>query len=93
MPYLYRVTLTPIERVDQRGKFQSVIIVARCDGKPDKCWNLTSYELAGALAGFFSEGDISAIEEYLHSGKYVFLPNSYSATELTEMGYRLKTEI
>jgi hypothetical protein len=89
IPYLYKITLTPIEIVDQPGKFGSVIIVAQCDGKPDKCWNLTPYELAGALVGFFSERDISGIEEHLHSGNYIFLPNSYSATELAEMGYRL----
>ena len=93
MQHLYTVTLTPIKRADQSGLLEAVAITACCRNAPDKYWILTKYELARVFAYFFSVKVIAAMEQRLHSGECVSLPDSYSATDLTEMGYRLRTEI
>lgn len=92
MSNVYTVTLTPIKHVDQLGVLEAVAITARCRNVPDKYWTLTTCELARVSAYFFPAKAISAMEQRLHSGESVTLPQTYSATDLTEMGYRLRTE-
>jgi hypothetical protein len=93
MQRLYTVTLTPIKHNDQSGLLEGVAMTGRCRDAPDKYWILTTWELARVFAYFFSVRAIAAIKQRLHSGESVSLPNSYSAMDLTEMGYRLGTEI
>lgn len=92
MSNVYTVTLTPIKHVDQLGWLEAVAISARCRNAPDKYWTLTTCELARVFAHYFPVKAIAAMEQRLHSGESVSLPETYSATDLTELGYRLRTE-
>jgi hypothetical protein len=89
----YAVTLTPIETISQPRLLELIALTAQCRGVPDKCWNLTFHELAEILKYLFSREEISVIERCLQSSESVSLPNTYDATSLTEMGYRIRTEI
>jgi hypothetical protein len=93
MRHTYSVTLTPIESFSQPRLLELIAFTAQCRGVPDKCWNLTSHELTETLKYFFSPLQMSVIESSLQSHESISLPETYDATGLAEMGYRIRTEI
>ena len=93
MRYAYRVTLTPIESISQPRLLELITFTAQCHGVPDKCWNLTSRELTETLKYLLSPQELALIEMCLQSSESISLSNTYDATRLAEMGYRIRTEI
>ena len=91
MAHLYSVTLAPVQDGEaELGIPKQIAFIARCQGIPDKCWNLASVEVACVLSDLFSPKAVSQIEASLSSYESVTLPKVYGPTELAQMGYRIR---